>query len=114
VARSTPKRRAVSALGTPFFTDSMIFSLRSSEYALMHPRYPAHPHRNLLLGRCNFDYHTGATWRPRSPAASTATCWLEIVRTCVMVPIKTENGMRFSVRLHDGASEVRFERVSVS
>jgi hypothetical protein len=29
-------------------TDSTIFSLRSSEYALMHPRYPAHRHRNLL------------------------------------------------------------------
>jgi hypothetical protein len=28
--------------------------------------------------------------------------------SCVVVPIKTENGMRFSVRLHDGASEVRF------
>jgi hypothetical protein len=48
VARSTPKRLAVSALGTPFLSDSMIFSLRSSEYALMHPRYPAHLHRNLL------------------------------------------------------------------
>jgi glyoxylase-like metal-dependent hydrolase (beta-lactamase superfamily II) len=35
-------------LGTPFFTDSTIFSLRSSEYPLMLPRYPAHHHRNLL------------------------------------------------------------------
>ena len=39
---------AVSALGTPFITDSTIFFLRSSEYPLMHPRYPAHHHRNLL------------------------------------------------------------------
>jgi hypothetical protein len=49
VARSTPKRRAVSDLGTPFFTDSTIFSLRSNEDGLMFPRYPAHPHRNPLL-----------------------------------------------------------------
>jgi len=48
VARSTPKRRAVSLFETPFFTDSTIFSLRSNEYTLMHPRYPAHHHRNLL------------------------------------------------------------------
>jgi hypothetical protein len=27
-----------------------------------------------------------------------------------MVPIKTENWLRFSARLHEGASEVRFER----
>jgi hypothetical protein len=29
---------------------------------------------------------------------------------CVMVPIQTENRLRFSVRLEDGALEVRFER----
>jgi hypothetical protein len=28
---------------------------------------------------------------------------------CVMVPKKTESMLRFSARLHDGASEVRFE-----
>ena len=39
---------ALGPLGTPFFTDSTIFSLRSSEYALMHSRYPAHHHRNPL------------------------------------------------------------------
>jgi hypothetical protein len=51
----------------------------------------------------------GATWRPRSLAASTATCWLEIIRTCVMVPKKTENALRFGAVLHDVATEVRFE-----
>jgi hypothetical protein len=35
-------------LGTPFFTDSTIFSLRSNEYALMLLRYPAQRHRNPL------------------------------------------------------------------
>jgi putative transposase len=35
-------------LGTPFFTDSTIFSLRSNEYALMLARYPAQHHRNPL------------------------------------------------------------------
>jgi hypothetical protein len=35
-------------LETPFFTDSTIFSLRSSEYALMLLAYPAHHNRNLL------------------------------------------------------------------
>jgi hypothetical protein len=30
-------------------TDSTIFSLRSSEYALMHQRCPAHRPRNPLL-----------------------------------------------------------------
>jgi hypothetical protein len=43
-------------------------------------------------------------------AASSATCWLESAITCVMVPKKTENWLRFSARMHDGASEVRFER----
>jgi hypothetical protein len=43
----------------------------------------------------------GATWRPRSLAASTATCWLEIVRTWVLVPAQTEIGFRFSARLTD-------------
>jgi hypothetical protein len=43
----------------------------------------------------------GATWRPRSLAASTATCWLEIIRTCVLVPIQTENRLRFSAQLTD-------------
>ena len=33
---------------------------------------------------------------------------------CVMVPIRTENRLHFSVRLGDGAPEMRFERVSVS
>jgi hypothetical protein len=51
----------------------------------------------------------GATWRPRSLAASTATCWLEIVRTCVIVPLCTENVLRFSARLLDGTPEVRLE-----
>ena len=46
-----------------------------------------------------FDYHTGASWRPRSLAASTATCWLEIVRTCVLVPLCTENRLRFRATL---------------
>jgi hypothetical protein len=57
VARSTQKRRAVSALETPFFTNSTIFSLSSSEYALMHRRYPAHHHRNLLSECKNIDLH---------------------------------------------------------
>jgi hypothetical protein len=48
VARSTPKRRAVSLFGTPFFTDSTIFALRSIEYAFMFPPYPAQHHRNPL------------------------------------------------------------------
>jgi hypothetical protein len=51
----------------------------------------------------------GATWRPRSLAASTATCWLEIVRTCVIVPLCTENVLRFSANLLDGTPEVRLE-----
>jgi hypothetical protein len=34
--------------------------------------------------------------------------------TCVMVPIKTENRLRFSVRLDDGVPEVHLEWVSVS
>jgi hypothetical protein len=38
--RSAPNRRAVSLFGTPFFTDSTIFSLRSSEYALMASTLP--------------------------------------------------------------------------
>ena len=33
-----------------------------------------------------------------------------VVSICVMVPVRTENMMRFSARLHDGATEVRFER----
>jgi hypothetical protein len=54
----------------------------------------------------------GASWRPRSLAASTATCWLEIVRTCVIVTLCTENWLRVSARLDEGApEEVRFERV---
>jgi hypothetical protein len=48
VARSIPKRRAISLFETPFFTDSTIFSLWSSEYALMLLAYSAHHHRNLL------------------------------------------------------------------
>jgi hypothetical protein len=34
----------------------------------------------------------------------------DVGRLCVMVPIRTENWLRFSARMHDGASEVRFER----
>jgi hypothetical protein len=37
-------------LGTPFFTDSTIFSLRSIEYAFMFLPYPVHHHRNPLSG----------------------------------------------------------------
>jgi hypothetical protein len=44
-------------------------------------------------------------------AASAATCWLKIVRTCVIVPKKTENALRFSARLDEGAPQVRFERI---
>jgi hypothetical protein len=51
----------------------------------------------------------GASWRLSSPAASTATCWLEIVRTCVMVPKKMENALCFNAILDDGTPEVRFE-----
>jgi hypothetical protein len=29
---------------------------------------------------------------------------------CVLVPIRMENRLRFSARLHDGAPDVRFER----
>jgi len=43
-----PEASGSLGLGDAFFTDSTIFSLRSSEYALMHQRYPAHHHRNLL------------------------------------------------------------------
>jgi hypothetical protein len=32
-------------LGTPFFTDSTIFSLRSNEYGFMPLHYPAQRHR---------------------------------------------------------------------
>ncbi len=39
---------AVSLLGTPFFTDATIFTLRSIEYALMILPYPVHHHRNPL------------------------------------------------------------------
>jgi hypothetical protein len=31
--------------------------------------------------------------------------------TCVMVPKKTENALRFSARLVDGTPEVRFEQI---
>jgi hypothetical protein len=31
--------------------------------------------------------------------------------SCVIVPIKTENWLRFSARLHEGAPPVRFERI---
>jgi hypothetical protein len=37
------------------------------------------------------------------------TCWLEIASTCVMVPKKTENWLRFSAGLADGTPEIRFE-----
>jgi hypothetical protein len=37
------------------------------------------------------------------------TCWLEIASTCVLVPECTENVLRFSARLAEGAPEVRFE-----
>jgi hypothetical protein len=30
--------------------------------------------------------------------------------TCVMVPVRTENALRFSARLDDGAPKVRLER----
>ena len=43
-------------------------------------------------------------------AASIATCWPEMARTCVIVPLCTESRLRFSTRLDDGVSEVRFER----
>jgi hypothetical protein len=33
----------------------------------------------------------------------------DVGRLCVMVPKKTENRLRFSVRLADGTPEVRFE-----
>jgi hypothetical protein len=52
----------------------------------------------------------GASWRPRSLAASTATCWLEIVRTCVIVPKCTESWLRFTATLDEGDPELRFER----
>jgi hypothetical protein len=48
IVRPIPNRRAVSLFETPFFTDSTIFSLRSSEYTLMLLAYSAHHHRNLL------------------------------------------------------------------
>jgi hypothetical protein len=35
----------------------------------------------------------------------------EKVLTCVMVPKKTENALRFSARLVDGTPEVRFEQI---
>ena len=44
-------------------------------------------------------------------AASSATCWLGFASTCVIVPICTENVLRFSARLAEGAPEVRFERI---
>jgi hypothetical protein len=44
-------------------------------------------------------------------AASSATRWLGIASTCVMVPVRTENWLRFSARLDDGAPQVRFERI---
>jgi hypothetical protein len=43
-------------------------------------------------------------------AASIATCWPETVNTCVLLPICTENWLRFTARLGDEAPEVRFER----
>ena len=54
----------------------------------------------------------GETWHLKNQAASTATCWLEIVRTCVLVPLCTENVLRFSARLDNGLPEVRFERLA--
>ena len=33
--------------------------------------------------------------------------------TCVIVPIRTENSLRFSVNLGDGARKVRFERIAM-
>jgi hypothetical protein len=38
----------------------------------------------------------------------------DVGRLCVMVPKKTENWLRFSARLDDGAPEVRFDRVAAS
>ncbi len=38
-------------MGTPFFTDSTIFFLRSNEYALISSRYPAQHYRNPLSER---------------------------------------------------------------
>jgi hypothetical protein len=35
-------------------------------------------------------------------------------RTCVMVPIKTESMLHFSVHLGDGVPEMRLERVAVN
>jgi hypothetical protein len=34
----------------------------------------------------------------------------KIELACVMVPIRTENRLRFSALLHDGALDVRFDR----
>jgi hypothetical protein len=47
-AIDSAKCLAVSDLGTPFLTDSTIFSLRSNEYAFISLRYPAQHHRNPL------------------------------------------------------------------
>jgi hypothetical protein len=44
-------------------------------------------------------------------AARMATCWPEMARTCVIVPICTEKGLRFSAHLGSGEPEVRFERI---
>jgi hypothetical protein len=38
----------------------------------------------------------------------------DVGRLCVLLPIRTENRLRFSVHLDDGVPEVRFERVAVS
>jgi hypothetical protein len=35
----------------------------------------------------------------------------DVGRLCVMVPLCTENALRFSARLDEGAPEVRFERI---
>jgi hypothetical protein len=58
----------------------------------------------------------GGTATRRSPknttAARIATCWPEIAGTCVLVPIQTERGFRFSARLGSSSPSVRFEQAT--
>jgi hypothetical protein len=55
-----------------------------------------------------FDAELLATFAARS----TTTCCPEMARTCVIVPVCTENKLRFSAHLDNKVSVVRFERVA--
>jgi hypothetical protein len=60
--------------------------------------------------RCQLVQCRDETYHPKDLAASIATWCLEVARPCVIVPVCTENELRFSARLGDRDPTVRFER----